>query len=251
MNEPINVTVPNNPKVIASCEEIPEVNKLEGKNDEDKMRPNKEDSNNLNDDDNEKLMDLNDQNNHVRQALLQALKAQLEYYFSPANLARDTFLRSIMIADNTQAVSSEDQEISENKLKSQEDSNDSKGKDQHTCSYAPITVLVRFGNIQKIIHLYENQRQQISFSNNEDVDEIQNVSFHKRIPNLLRDAALSSSSLKVVVISESKEIDSNAANEVMSTNVLQLGIGPTASILNELQNMQQIEAKQNEKQVSD
>lgn len=180
---------------------------------------------------------IQEQIQNLDEQLREALKAQLEYYFSTANLVRDTFLCSVMTTNNSSDIDEESGQ-----------------------KFAPVSVLERFGNIQRIIHHYESQRHHISHSANATDDAIDDGSYYKIIPNLLRDSALLSSSLKVIVLdNDDTKIDdaadsSNSNNEsvtsstdVLTVNVFRLGIGPIQSIWDETEKMKSLESSKEEK----
>lgn len=183
-----------------------------------------------------------EQKSFAYEALLQALKIQLEYYFSPANLVRDTFLRSIMISSYKKENKDQDQNES--------NENDKAATENSDRQYVPISRLERFGNIQKIIHHYESQRRHFALSANDSPLTIESESFYNTIPQLLRDAALLSPTLELIIFPEENFASATEGKDILATDMLRLGVGPIQSIMSEVQNMQPTESKKGEKQVS-
>lgn len=193
-----------------------------------------------------------EQNQLILQALLDSLKAQLEYYFSPTNLARDSFLTSLMASTQLLYLSDDDENAPE-------DQNQEEGRN------APVTVIARFGNVQKIINQFEEQRRQVAMAAYMDETEIEKESFYRVIPFLLRDAALLSPVLEVVLLAnpypapmysnneeylstcygkEAVQQCTNAKKDkanILAADVFRLGVGPIPSCT-ETQPEQTIEA---------
>lgn len=166
-------------------------------------------------------------------SLIEALGTQLEYYFSAENLARDSFLRSVM---------SSTQVLHPNTSTPATDVSYEEGK--HT----PIIVLSRFGKIQKIVNQYEGRRRQAAVDTKMSDTSIEQGSFFKFIPFLIRDAAILSKVLEVVVLANpypapmysngqdyhshctlySKLQEEAEGSKVLDVEVFWLGVGPVS-----------------------
>lgn len=195
-----------------------------------------------------------EENQDVLDGVKNALRVQLEYYFSPSNLVRDAFLKSVMASSISPKtlleLSDEEREL--------------EGR------FVPVAVLGRFGNVQKIINQFENQRRvnhQNSVSgetdsptlendvasgtkNKEDAktedssatltdeSELEKDALYRKVPMLLREASLTSSLLDVVVLDmnynvvekpplEDETDRSSYISKIMDIDVYRLGVGPT------------------------
>lgn len=148
--------------------------------DEGSILGNNNNHNNENDNENKKndaesLLLLLEQNDELHAALTK----QLQYYFSPQNLAKDTYLNTIMELNS---------------------------------GYVPVSILVHFANVNRIIGSFASESASSMNSESMNRTDIHIADVH--VANLLRQSALTSpSTLKIVLLNQDGNIVASYGDE--------------------------------------